>query len=91
MQSMPLIGVKGDKRVYSFHAATGFLKLKVTDVNSALAYVEVKAPGKKLNGTFALSCEAGAEYLAMAEIAGPSRTATTSCPSLSVKWTATSS
>ena len=67
MQSMPLIGVKGDKRVYSFHAATGFLKLKVTDVNSALAYVEVKAPGKKLNGTFALSGEAGAEYLAMAE------------------------
>ena len=67
MQSMPLIGVKGDKRVYTFHAATGFLKLKVTDVNSALAYVEVKAPGKKLNGTFALSGEAGAEYLAMAE------------------------
>ena len=67
MQSMPLIGVKGDNRVYTFHAATGFLKVKVTDMNNALAYVEVKAEGKKLNGTFALSGEAGAEYLAMDE------------------------
>lgn len=67
MQSMPLIGVKGEKRVFTFHAATGFLKVKVAQLNTTLDHVELYAPGKKLNGTFALSGEAGAEYLAMTE------------------------
>ncbi len=67
MQCMPLLGVQGEGRNYSFHAVTGFLAVTATGLSKLTSQVELYAPGKKLWGNFVLSGEPGKEYIAMAE------------------------
>lgn len=55
MRVIPLIGEKDDTGNFSFHAATGILKITVSNIDERLAKVQLYAPGQKITGTFGIS------------------------------------
>lgn len=64
LQFVPMIGYK-DGEDFAFHTATGILKITVTDIDSRLAKVQLYSNGQKLNGTFTMTGEGTAAYIAM--------------------------
>lgn len=66
-QAVPMIGVRGEGTSYTFHVATGFVQVTVTDCTEDLTGVRISAPAQQLSGTFTLSDDNGIKYLALAE------------------------
>lgn len=64
LQFVPMIGYK-DGEDFAFHTATGILKITVTDIDSRLSKVQLYSNGQKLNGTFTMTGEGTAAYIAM--------------------------
>ena len=55
MRVIPLIGENDGTGNFSFHAATGILKITVSNIDERLAKVQLYAPGQKITGTFGIS------------------------------------
>lgn len=55
MRVIPLIGENDGTGNFSFHAATGILKITVSNIDERLEKVQLYAPGQKITGTFGIS------------------------------------